>query len=270
MGNILMDLLKVENLICGYGDKEVLKGVSFSVGKGDFLGIVGPNGAGKTTLFRAITCILKPLRGEIFYCGKDLNEISRRDLAREIAVLPQILETSFSFSVEQFISMGRFPHLKKFQPQSRHDSEMVEKAMALCDVLSLRERKIWELSGGEKQRVILAQCFAQEPSLLLLDEPTAHLDIGHQVEILDLIKRLNREKDLTVIMVLHDLNLASEYCDRLVLLKEGRIFKEGSPQEVLTFENIEEVYNTVVVVKENPISSKPYILLVSEEELNSK
>jgi iron complex transport system ATP-binding protein len=147
---------------------------------------------------------------------------------------------------------------------------VIEKAMALCDVLAFRERRISELSGGERQRAILAQGFAQEPRLLLLDEPTTHLDIGHQVEILDLIRRLNREGDLTVIMVLHDLNLASEYCDRLILLKEGSIFKEGTPQEVLTFENIEKVYNTVVIVKENPNSLKPYILLVSEEELKTR
>lgn len=265
-----MDLLRVNDLICGYGDAKVLKEVSFSVDKGSLLGIVGPNGAGKTTLFRAITRILRPWKGEISYCGKGLNRISRRDLAREVAVLPQILEISFSFSVEQFISMGRFPHLKKFQPLRKYDLEVIEKVMALCDVLPFRERKISELSGGERQRAILAQAFAQEPRLLLLDEPTAHLDIGHQVEILDLIRRLNRERGLTVIMVLHDLNLASEYCDRLILLKEGRIFKKGSPKEVLTFENIEKVYNTVVIVKENPISSRPYILLVSEEELKTK
>lgn len=265
-----MDLLRVDDLICGYGDAKVLKGVSFSVKRGDLLGIVGPNGAGKTTLFRAITRILKPWKGEILYCGKDLNRISRRDLAREVAVLPQILDISFSFSVEQFISMGRFPHLKKFQRLRKYDLEVIEKVMVLSDVLPFRERKISELSGGERQRAILAQGFAQEPRLLLLDEPTAHLDIGHQVEILDLIRRLNREGDLTVIMVLHDLNLASEYCDRLILLKEGRIFKEGDPKEVLTFENIEKVYNTVVIVKENPVSSKPYILLVSEEELKTK
>jgi iron complex transport system ATP-binding protein len=270
MGDILMDMLRVDDLICGYGDARVLKEVSFCVKKGSLLGIVGPNGAGKTTLFRAITRILKPWKGEIFYCGKDLKRISRRDLAREVAVLPQILDISFSFSVEQFISMGRFPHLRKFQRQSRYDVEVIEKAMALCDVLAFRERRISELSGGERQRAILAQGFAQEPRLLLLDEPTTHLDIGHQVEILDLIRRLNREGDLTVIMVLHDLNLSSEYCDRLILLKEGSIFKEGTPQEVLTFENIEKVYNTVVIVKENPNSLKPYILLVSEEELKTR
>lgn len=265
-----MDLLRVDDLICGYGDVKVLKGVSFSVKRGSFLGIVGPNGAGKTTLFRTITRILKPWRGKIFYCGQELNRISSRDLAKEVAVLPQILEIPFSFSVEQFVSMGRFPHLRRFERLKRHDLEVIENAMVLSDVLPFRERRISELSGGERQRAILAQAFAQEPRFLLLDEPTAHLDIGHQVEILDLIRRLNREGDLTVIMVLHDLNLASEYCDRLILLKEGEIFKEGGPQEVLTFENIEKVYNTVVIVKENPISSKPYILLVSEEELKTR
>jgi iron complex transport system ATP-binding protein len=158
----------------------------------------------------------------------------------------------------------------RFQPLKSNDYRILHEALTLVDISGLKERRIGELSGGERQRAILAQGLAQQPTLLLLDEPTAHLDIAHQVQILDLIKRLNKQKRTTVLIILHDLNLASNYCDRLILLKEGKIFREGSPYEVLTFKNIEEVYKTVVVVEENPISSKPYILLVSEEERSQK
>ncbi len=261
-----MDILRIKDLSCGYEAKEVIKKVSFSIKEGDFLGIIGPNGAGKTTLFRTITGTLKPWEGKILYRDKNISEISPRNFAREVAVIPQILEVPFAFSVEEFVSMGRFPHLGRFESLRPKDHKILKEALNFTDIFSFRERKISELSGGERQRVILAQGFAQEPRLLLLDEPTSHLDIAHQVQVLDLIKRLNKEKNLTVIVVLHDLNLASSYCDRLILLKEGEISKEGSPQDVLTYQNIEEVYKTVVIVKENPISFKPYCLLVSEEE----
>ena len=263
-----MDLLKIDGLICGYDNARVLKGITFTVKRGDFLGIVGPNGAGKTTLFRAITRTLKPWKGRILYCGEELSQISPRDLAKKVAVLPQILEVPFSFSVEDFVLMGRFPYLRRLERVSKSDLEIVKTAMVLTDVLELGERKFFELSGGERQRAILAQALAQEPELLLLDEPTSHLDIGHQVEILDLVRKLNREKKVTVIMVVHDLNLASEYCDRLILLKEGSIFKTGTPGEVLTYEIIEKVYNTLVIVHKNPLSSKPHVLLVPAEERN--
>lgn len=265
-----MDILRIKDLSCGYDAREVIKDISFFVKEGDFLGIIGPNGAGKTTLFRVITRILKPWKGNILYKDKDISRMSHRDFALEVAVIPQILEIPFAFSVEEFVFMGRFPHVGRFETLSEKDYEILKEVLNLTDTFFLRERKISELSGGERQRAILAQGFAQEPHLLLLDEPTSHLDIAHQVQILDLVKRLNKERNLTVIIVLHDLNLASSYCDRLILLNEGTIFREGSPQDVLTYQNIEEVYKTVVVVKKNPISLKPYILLVPEEEQKAR
>lgn len=255
-------ILKVNNLVCGYEEKKVLKGLSFSVEEGSCLGIIGPNGSGKTTLFRAITRVLKPYQGEIFYKEKTISRIPRRELAREIAVLPQALSITFSYSVEEFVLMGRFPYLGRLEKAKEVDLEIVEKAMTLADIRSLRERRVSELSGGERQRAILAQALAQEPKLLLLDEPTAHLDIGHQIEILDLVRNLNRKKEVTVIMVSHDLNLAGEYCDELILLKEGEIYQKGSPEEVLSYIHIEAVYETVVIVKKNPLSGKPYVVLV--------
>jgi len=261
-----MDILKAKNLSCGYGPKEVIKDISFSVKEGEFLGIIGPNGAGKTTLFRAITGILKSRHGNVLYRDKNIFKISPRDFARQVAVIPQILEVPFAFTVEEFVLMGRFPHTGRFEALKERDYKILEKVLNLTDTFSFRHQKIFELSGGERQRVILAQGFAQEPCLLLLDEPTAHLDIAHQVQILDLVRKLNREKNLTVIVILHDLNLASSYCDRLILLEDGKIFRDGLPSKVLTYQNIEKVYKTVVVVEENPISARPYILIVSEEE----
>ena len=185
-------ILRVNNLVCGYERKEVLKKVSFSVEEGSFLGIIGPNGSGKTTLFRAITRVLRPYRGEIFYKEKAISRIPRRELAREVAVLPQALSITFSYSVEEFVLMGRFPYLGRLEKAKDVDLKIVEKAMSLADVQPLRGRMISELSGGEKQRAILAQALAQEPKLLLLDEPTSHLDIGHQIEILDLVRSEER------------------------------------------------------------------------------
>lgn len=261
-----MNMLQVKNLSCGYGAKEVIKSMSFSVRKGDFLGIIGPNGAGKTTLFRAITGVLSLREGNVLYKGRDISGIPPRERAREIAVMPQILEVPFAFSVEEFVLMGRFPHVGRFGTLKQNDYRVLEKSLELTDTASLRKQRLLELSGGERQRAILAQGFAQEPRLLLLDEPTAHLDIAHKIRILDIVKNLNKEFGLTVIVILHDLNLASEYCKRLLLLDEGAIYKNGSPEEILTYKNIEKVYKTIVVVGKNPISSKPYILPVPEEE----
>lgn len=258
------NILEVQKITSGYNGVEVLKDISFHLKRGEILGIIGPNGAGKTTLFRAISRSLPPWRGKIYYNGDDISRIPPKELFQEITILPQIVETPFSFKVFDLVSMGRYPHLKRFEELQKTDSEIIEHSMSLTDVLHLKNRTINTLSGGERQRVFLAQALTQTPKLLLLDEPIAHLDIGHQVEILDLVKRLNEENSLTVIMILHDLNLAAEYCDRLILIDGGKIYKLGTPGEVLTYQNIEDVYKTVVVVRENPISKKPYVILISE------
>jgi iron complex transport system ATP-binding protein len=159
--------------------------------------------------------------------------------------------------------MGRFPHQKRFELPSKADYDIVEQNLKFTDIAHLRDRGLQELSGGERQRAILAQALAQKPRLLLMDEPTAYLDIGHQIAMLDLVKKLNRTEGLTVVMILHDLNLASEYCEKMILMDKGNIEITGTPKEVLTYENIEKVYKTVVVVKENPFSKKPYVIPVS-------
>ena len=262
-----MALLEVKNLSCGYGSKEVIRGVSFAVEKGDFLAVIGPNGAGKTTLFRAITSALPVQKGGVLYNGAAIETIPAKRLAAQMAVIPQMMHVPFAFTVEEFVFMGRFPYLERFQPPAGADYEKADMAMELVGIKALSKRSILELSGGERQMALLAQGFAQEPQVLFLDEPTAHLDITHQIKILDLLRKLNYEKGLTVVIVLHDLNLASEYSSRIVLLNEGRVFKEGGPEEVLTYDNIEAVYKTVVVVNKNPVSLRPYIMLVAGNQL---
>lgn len=259
-------MLEIQNLTCGYDGKEIIKEVSFSVRKGDFIGIIGPNGAGKTTLFRGLTGILRPFKGEVIYNNTPIRKIPLRQFACEAAIIPQFMEIPFGFTVEEFVFLGRFPHLGRFQSPRPEDFRITEEALVLTDTRQLRLKKIFELSGGERQRIILAQGFAQKPKLLLLDEPTAHLDITHQSWIMDILKKLNKEQGLTVVLTLHDLNLASEYCQRIILFNEGRIFRQGSPEDVLTYQNIESVYKTVVVVEKNPVSFKPYILLVPQEQ----
>lgn len=262
-----MNIFEIKSLSGGYRGNKIIQDISFQVNEGDFLGIIGPNGAGKTTLLKLMTGILKHNNGNIFYKGRDISLISRLDFARKIAVIPQFNETLFHFSVEEFILMGRFPHRKKWHSLTIQDYQILDKALELTDTNMLRKRPMNELSGGERQRVIIAQGIAQEPEIFLLDEPTAHMDIGHQTELLDLLKKLNLEKSLTVITILHDLNLAGEYCNKLLLLDNGIVYSFGNPENVLTYKNIEKVYKTVVVVNKNPVSLKPFIIPVSAKHL---
>ncbi|MCB4790393.1 MAG: ABC transporter ATP-binding protein [Elusimicrobia bacterium] len=265
-----MDILELQSISFGYAKNKVIDAMSFAVNEGEFLGIIGPNGAGKTTLFKLILGLYKPWDGDVFFKNEPVSHIPRYRFAQNVAAMTQLADTQFSFSVEDFVLMGRYPHLKRFETPKERDVKVIEESLSVTDTAHLKDRNINELSGGEKQRVLLAQALAQEPKLLLLDEPTAYLDITHQVSILDLIKRLNKSLNLTVIIVLHDLNLAAEYCDRLILINNGRVYKTGTPWEVLEYKNIEEVYKTVVVVKENPVTKKPHVLIVPEQARKSR
>lgn len=263
-------LLKIENLWGGYGKETILKDISFHIKKGEFLGFIGPNGSGKSTLFRFLSRVLKPEKGQIFFENENISKISLKELCKKVAFVRQDNLIPFPFAVEEIVMMGRIPHLKRMQFETHKDYEIAENALKLTDAFQFRGKKIDHLSGGERQRVMIAKALTQEPALLLLDEPTSHLDIGHQIQILDLLKKFNRENQLTIAMILHDLNLASEYCDRLILLNEGKISKEGVPEEVLTYKNIEEVYKTVVVVVQNPVSKKPHVVLVPKDRVCSR
>lgn len=262
-----MGFLELKNMNCGYNKSFHLSNVSFSITKGQFSGIIGPNGSGKSTLLKGISGELDISRKQVFLNNTDLSLLTENERAKEIAVVTQFTEP-IDITVEEYVLTGRIPYRKKYQFfETAVDFEIAERYMKLTDVIHLRNKKFTNLSGGEQQLVSVAKALTQEPSLLLLDEPTSHLDISHQVQILNLIQQLSHDLDLTVMMIIHDLNLASEYCDYLVLMKDGSVFKHGTPQEILNYKNIEEVYNTVVITQENPLSKKPSIFLVSNKIL---
>lgn len=248
----------------GYNNTEVLKDITFDIEEGSFIGIIGPNGSGKTTLLKTATKIIKPFKGEIYIQRASLNELSLQELAKIIAIVPQDTVFLLPFRVIDVVLMGRIPYLGRFSIESIDDMEIAYNALREVDAFHLKDRFIDELSGGERQRVIIAKALAQQPKILFLDEPTMHLDISHQTDIFGLLNRLNKETGLTIISILHDLNLASEYCDELLLMNEGSLIKKGLPGDVLNYSMIEAVYKTVVIVKENPLTSKPHIFLVKK------
>ena len=259
-------LLEINNVSGGYYKKDVIKGITLDVNAGDFLVVIGPNGSGKTTLLRLATRVLALRKGEILYKDENISAMDLKEFCRRVAFVSQDISTGFSFTVMELVLMGRIPHLKRLQFESKRDIEIATEKLFLTDSLSLKDKRIDELSAGERQRVIIARALAQEPELLLLDEPTSHLDIGHQIQTLDLLKRLNSRNKLTIVMILHDLNLASAYSNRIALLDKGVIFKEGTAEEVLTYQNIEAVYKTIVLVDKNPVTGKPNLLLVPGEK----
>lgn len=258
--------LTVNELVFSYPSRRVLQGFSFKVARGDLVGIIGPNGSGKSTLLKTASRVLFPTSGQVLLLEQDLLKMSQREVAREMAVVEQEDRMDFPFQVWEVVLMGRHPHLPRFGREGREDREKAFSAMEMTNTLHLADRPITEISGGERQRVIIARALAQDPGLLLLDEPTSHLDIAHQTEILDLIARLRQSRRLTVVMALHDLNLASQYCDYLVLLKDGKIHSLGSPEKVITVENIEKVYGSRVVVTPHPRHRRPQVILLSRND----
>jgi len=256
-------MIEVQDLAFSYDGAPFIEGISFRVGAGEFCGIVGPNGSGKTTLLKLFSKLLKPEEGSIRLGGKEIASMSVRDMAKEVAVVPQETSIAFPFRVAEVVLMGRSPYLGGFRFEGAEDLEVAQRAMELTGTADLAERYFFELSGGEKQMVIIARALAQQAGVMLLDEPTAFLDIRHQVEIYDLIKGLNLEKGLTVVSVLHDLNLASLYCDWLIMLDRGRVYRMGKAEEVLTYANIREVYGTEVYITRNDLTGRLNILPMS-------
>jgi len=255
-------ILTLRNVGYRYGSTWAVRNVSLEVSPGDILGILGPNGSGKSTLLRIMDGILVPREGEVLLRGRPLKGIKRPQLAREVAMVSQENHFRFSFSVLEVVLMGRFPHLKGLRFEDERDLEAAEEALRATDALALAGRSIHELSGGEKQRVLLARALAQEPEIILLDEPTSFLDLKYKGEIFGLISSLSREKGLSVVLVSHDIDLAARYCHRLVLLKEGEVFDIGDPGVVLTGPALEAVYDCPVLVDRHPATGKPRVSLM--------
>jgi iron complex transport system ATP-binding protein len=248
--------LEIQNISLGYNHRLVVKGLSFRLQPGEMLGLCGPNGCGKSSIIKAVSRVLSLRSGKITLDGKEIALIARGELAR--------------LTVAEVVLLGRNPHLGLLRGESSRDLAIARWAMERTGIVALAERRLGELSGGERQRVTIARVLAQEPGAILLDEPTANLDISHQLEILDLIKGLCREKNLAVLIAIHDLNLAAQYCDRLLLIKEGQIYAEGTPDQVVTSANIKAVYGTKSFIYPHPENNLPVVLLSHNHKIPEK
>ncbi|MGH2461573.1 MAG: ABC transporter ATP-binding protein [Chloroflexota bacterium] len=246
----------------GYDGTRVLDGISLELGSGSFAAVIGANGAGKTTLLNLASGTVRPEHGQVSLDGESLAGLPARERARRIAVVPQTLNVPFAFTVRELVALGRTPHLRPLRGESGDDRRAIEKALDLTDTTRFAGRTVGDLSGGERQRVILALALAQEPDLLLLDEPTASLDVSHQIAVFELVRELNRASRLTVLAALHDLNLAALYFDRIIALDRGRILADGSPRAVLTAETIGAVYGSPVAILDHPTEPVPLVALV--------
>lgn len=252
--------IRVQGVTFSYGGIEALSDVTFEVAPGRFVGIIGPNGSGKTTLLKCIASVLSPDKGSVLIDDADVKVMKRREIARNIGVVPQSAPIDFAFTVRDVVLMGRTPHLDRFSVESKDDVSIAEQAMKETGVSNLAERTFDELSGGERQRVVIARALTQMPRILLLDEPTLHLDISAQYQILDLVRSLNKSKGITVISVFHDLNLASQYSDELILMKEGRVEAIGGPERVLTPEKVRRSYGIDILVERHPINGRLQVM----------
>ncbi|MGB9730411.1 MULTISPECIES: ABC transporter ATP-binding protein [Calditerrivibrio] len=264
-----MEFIRIENLVSGYKDQFLLKSITLTLPKSSFLGIIGPNGSGKTTLLKTIAGILKPFSGTIYLNHRDLFSLNNKDRSRKIAYVSQFVDNK-DIKVMDYVLAGRLPHFKKFQIfETQKDIEISRKFMNFFGIEKFKDRFMYELSGGQQQVVAICSALVQEPELLLLDEPTAHLDLNYQIKILDLIQELNTQMNISIISIFHDLNLASEYCNYLALLRDGELFKFGTPREVLRYDILEEIYKTVIVTDINPVSGNPIVLPASKMSLKS-
>jgi iron complex transport system ATP-binding protein len=253
------DILKVENVNFAYDGKPVLNDLSFAVRKGSFISILGPNGSGKSTLINLLSKVLTGYTGWIEVFGNDLKNLNQRSISKLISVVPQYSNPGFDFTVEEIVLMGRFPYISRFGREKHSDFLIAGSVMEKTGITSLAGKKFNELSGGEKQRVIIAQTLVQDTPVVLLDEPTAHLDINFQIEMMELFYELNRNEGKTIIGVFHDINLASNYSRTAIFLRQGRIYASGEIGSVITRENIRNVFKSDVYVGKNPFTGKLYV-----------
>jgi iron complex transport system ATP-binding protein len=251
--------LDVRGLTVAYGPRVALQDVSLSLPAGQLLGLVGPNGSGKTTFIRAVSGVVEPTAGVVRLDGADACHLSPREVALRAAVVPQNPQLPPAFTAVEMVLMGRTPHLGLLQTEAAVDLEVARRAMVATDTWELAGRRIGELSGGERQRLLVARALAQETPLLLLDEPTAHLDVGHQAATLRLMSQLCRTEGKAVLAAVHDLTLAAQFCHRLVMLHQGRVVAEGVPAEVLTAERLRQVYEASLHVLSHPVTGRPVL-----------
>ena len=258
-----MSIISAENINFSYAVKPVMERVSFAIDEAQIVAIIGPNGSGKTTLLKIINGTLFPDAGQMLIDGKETSRWSRKDIAQKVAIVPQETAVVFPFYAEEIVLMGRFPHLNNYRFEDKKDYRIVHEAMEKTDTLAFAARRFDELSAGERQRVLIARALAQEPKVLLLDESTVFLDLKHQAQFLALLRQLNTAQQLTVIFVTHDINLAAQHADRIILLYSGKIYAIGKPAEVITAANIKEVYDVDSLIDKNPQNGLPRMTLLT-------
>jgi iron complex transport system ATP-binding protein len=259
-------LIQVNHLFAGYDNRTVLQDISLTLDAGELVGLIGPNGAGKSTLLRGITGVIPISKGETLYGEMNRDKLNARQRARHVTFMPQSEPTLFDFTVKDVVLMGRHPWRPPGKGYTTEDFDIVVRAMTAADILHISERTITALSGGEHRRVLLARALAQNTPALLMDEPTAHLDLTHQAEVLNLIRNRTRNEGVGALAALHDINLAAEYCDRLILLSHGSILREGTPQEVFNAELLERAYGSRLHVSVNPATGTPFASPMPIEE----
>ncbi len=257
--------LAMDKAVLGYGKYTVLNDISFSVRPGEMVGLIGPNGCGKSTVIKALSGIIPLFAGKVLLDGKDIRQVTRRELAKMLGVVPQIPLLPSAYSALEIVLMGRNPHMGLFQFEGARDINIALNAMERTGTIELADRRVAELSGGEIQCLMVARAIAQETQAVLLDEPTANLDIGRQITVLELVRNMCLRSNLTVLAVLHDLNLAAQYCDRLILLHDKNVQAEGIPAKVITGDNIGRVYGVQNCVYTHPMNGLPVVLLSNEE-----
>ncbi|UHA76102.1 ABC transporter ATP-binding protein [Paenibacillus sp. 481] len=258
-------VLRAERLVGRYGQRIVLHHVSLAIAKGEWVGIIGPNGSGKSTLLALLSGAEVPAAGSVSLFGKPIPSYKRKELARSMAVLQQEALPAVGYTVRDVVEMGRFPYQKWFGTESEDSGPFIDLIMEQLQLTAIEERPLDQLSGGQRQRVALGKLMAQSPDIVLLDEPTTYLDIHHQVQFLDIVREWQRTASLTVVSVLHDLNLASLYCDRLVVMNEGQIVAEGKPEEVITEQLLADIFATRTSIVQHPEYGRPQVLVCTNE-----
>ena len=265
-----MNAIEVKKLQFGYRENLVIKDISFNIKSGSFLSLIGPNGSGKSTLLKTLNYIFKPNKGQVLLYGKDISSYKKREIAKKIALVPQYTNIEYEFTVEDIVMMGRHPYKNRFENEDEHDFKIVNESLELTNTFNLKDRLINQISGGERQRVFIAKALAQKSSIILLDEPTSNLDINHQMDILNLLKKLNHENGLTVVLVIHDINLACRYSDEIILLDDGKVSGSGRPEEVVNVENMEHVYDMKVAIEKNKYTDTIHLTPIEIKEKNKR
>lgn len=259
----MSNILEIKNLNIDYNGIKAIDDLSIDFEKGGFYTILGPNGAGKSTLLKAISKNIENMKGSIFIDNINIKDLKIKNLAKKISMVPQETSIDFDLLGEEIVLMGRIPHLKRLEKEGRQDFSIVKEAMTKTNTLHLRNRSVTKMSGGEKQRVVVARALAQEAGIMLLDEPVSQLDLHNQIEIMNIIRELVDREGLTAICVLHDINLAVSYSDEILIMKDGKLISKGKPADIIRQDIIEDTYGINVKIIENPITNKPFIIHVN-------